>query len=441
MADAFARPAPHPGSHVDDVGPSHAHQHDRRLVREIAYVLQQIQQRRFGPLDVVDHRHDGRVPRRALEQLADRPVDLLGGSLRILGPETEHAEQPGRHQRTVVRIGDRSFDLLPDLAGGVVLARPDHLRHDLGGGEEGDPRAVAQTPPAQDRGAWGDELGERIDQAGLAHPRLTDHGDHPASTLIDGAFARLHQLGKLLRAPHQRLFRPPSDALTRGIDGDQTERGERLRLPFERQRLDGFDVDRVSDQSQRRAGEQDLTGRGYLLQPGGHVDRVAAHEGLACPRIACHHLAGVDPGADHEPHSVLTFEVLVETCERFSDPVGGSHRAHRVVLVDDRHAEHGHDGISDELLDGATVELDHRMTRVEVLPHHSAHGLGIQRVAHRRGTNHIGEEDRHGLPDLEPVVLGNLGAARHAEARLRRAVRAAGGTTHHATLRSRPLAS
>ena len=189
-------------------------------------MLQQIQQRRFGPLDVIDHRDHWRVPRRALEQLANRPVDLLGDSLRILGAQTEHAEQPGRNQRPVVRIGDRAFDPLLDLLGGVVLVRPDHLRHDLGGGEEGDPRAVAQTPPSQDRGSWGDEVGERIDQAGLAHPRLADHGDHPASTLIDGAFARLLQLRELLRAAHQRLSGPPSDALTCGIDGNQTERGE-----------------------------------------------------------------------------------------------------------------------------------------------------------------------------------------------------------------------
>ena len=48
--------------------------------------------------------------------------------------------------------------------------------------------------------------------------------------------------------------------------------------------------------------------------------------------------------------------------------LGGAHGAERVVLVDLRHAEHGHDGVADELLDGAPVVLDRRPHRVEVPP-------------------------------------------------------------------------
>jgi hypothetical protein len=44
----------------------------------------------------------------------------------------------------------------------------------------------------------------------------------------------------------------------------------------------------------------------------------------------------------------------------------GPERAERVVLVHDRHAEHGHHRIADELLHRAAVPLDDRLHPLEV---------------------------------------------------------------------------
>jgi hypothetical protein len=55
----------------------------------------------------------------------------------------------------------------------------------------------------------------------------------------------------------------------------------------------------------------------------------------------------------------------------------GAYRSLGVVLVSDRGAPHGHDGIADELLDRAAVPLHDRPCGLVVAPQQLAHGLGV----------------------------------------------------------------
>jgi hypothetical protein len=48
------------GPPVEQLGPSQAEQQERRLAREIGDVLQQVEEGRLGPVDVVEHGHDRR---------------------------------------------------------------------------------------------------------------------------------------------------------------------------------------------------------------------------------------------------------------------------------------------------------------------------------------------------------------------------------------------
>ena len=90
-----------------------------------------------------------------------------------------------------------------------------------------------------------------------------------------------------------------------------------------------------------------MPGCGRVLESGGDVDRVAGDESLRCPG---HHLAGhhADPALE------------AELGQRVAHLDGCAHGAQSIVLVHRRHAEDGHHGVADELLDGAAVPLDDR---------------------------------------------------------------------------------
>jgi hypothetical protein len=65
-----------------------------------------------------------------------------------------------------------------------------------------------------------------------------------------------------------------------------------------------------------------------------------------------------------------------------------------------RDAEHGHDGVADELLDRATVPLDDLLRNLEVARHHSAQALGVELLTELCRPGHVAEEDRHRLAQL-----------------------------------------
>ena len=78
----------------------------------------------------------------------------------------------------------------------------------------------------------------------------------------------------------------------------------------------------------------------------------------------------------------------------------GAHGAQRVVLADGRHAEDGHHGVADELLDRAAVPLDRGARDVEVARHQRAQRLGVEPLAERGRAGDVAEEHGHDLPLL-----------------------------------------
>ena len=49
----------------------------RRVARRVGEVLEELEQGRLGPVDVLDHDHERPVAGETLEDAADRPEDLL----------------------------------------------------------------------------------------------------------------------------------------------------------------------------------------------------------------------------------------------------------------------------------------------------------------------------------------------------------------------------
>ena len=65
------------GSHVEQLGPCHAQQQDRSVPAEIGDVLDEVEERRLAPVQVVEDDDDRPLGGASLEQLAEGPGDLL----------------------------------------------------------------------------------------------------------------------------------------------------------------------------------------------------------------------------------------------------------------------------------------------------------------------------------------------------------------------------
>ena len=69
-------------------------------------------------------------------------------------------------------------------------------------------------------------------------------------------------------------------------------------------------------------------------------------------------------------------------------------------------AEDRHDGVSDELLDGAAVVFELRAHACVVRRQHAADVLGVETLGLGREADEVDEDDRDGLPLLAAGGLG-----------------------------------
>ena len=169
------------------------------------------------------------------------------------------------------------------------------------------------------------------------------------------------------------------------------------------------------------------TGRGCALEPRCGVDDVARSHSLAClgPGVERdQRFAGRDPDADLE---LALLGELVPDRER------RSHRTLGIVLVRDRRAEHGHDRVADELLDGASEALELRAHLRVVRLEQAAHVLRVHALGACGEADEVAEEAGD---DLALLARGRLrlerGRALRAEARVIRVLAAAAGAGLHA---------
>jgi hypothetical protein len=154
-------------------------------------------------------------------------------------------------------------------------------------------------------------------------------------------------------------------ALARSRNREQPERGHRLRLPLQIQRVHRLRHDRLSDEGQGRSTDHHVAWLGCLLQPRRHVDGVTGDQSLLGPRDD---LARIDADPALDP----------ELLERISHLHCRSARSQRVVLVRRRHSEHRHDRVADELLHRPPVRPDDRLHPLEVAREQRAQCLGIR---------------------------------------------------------------
>ena len=72
---------------VQELGTGHAREQDRGITREVGHVLDELQELRLGPLEVIDHEDQRPFRRELLEQHPDRPERLLRRGLAAGDPD------------------------------------------------------------------------------------------------------------------------------------------------------------------------------------------------------------------------------------------------------------------------------------------------------------------------------------------------------------------
>ncbi len=193
----------------------------------------------------------------------------------------------------------------------------------------------------------------------------------------------------------------------------------RLRLSLRHDALVRLVRDRLLGRAHRRlVDDQGSDGR-CRLQASSRVDDVAGDDPLPALGPCAERHDGLprrDRGSDGELEPTLA-----QLLDRLEDSQGGADRALGVVLVRHRGAEHGHDGVADELLDRPAEALDVGLHALVVRAERRADVLGVGAVRSAREADEVDEEDRHDLALLAGRSLRSATSAARTRGRIARA--------------------
>ena len=376
-----------------EVRARHAADEDRCVATPAGEVLDEVEERRLRPLDVVEHEHERPLARERLEQPADRPVELVRARA-WLRPADGLEDAPARR----LALGLAAEHRLEVEVAYHLDERP-----------VGDPVAVRQTAALEHERVLARGRDQLRGEAGLADARLADDRDDPAGAVGGDSFELRQQRVELGLAPDQRRVHPPCHPGRVRLDVEQKPGVDRIGLPLQLQRRHRLDRDRVTDETDRRVPDEDLTGGRGRLEPLRDDDSVARRERIALRRIAGEHLTRVDAGAHPDPDPVLPLELVVQAGELATELDRGPHRTQRIVLVHDRDPEHAQHGVADELLDRAAVPLEHRPRGLVIARPDAPERLRVELLAKRRRVRDVAEDERDRLPDHEGESRAVLG--------------------------------
>ena len=243
---------------------------------------------------------------------------------------------------------------------------------------------------------------ELLDQPALAGPRRGDDAHQVGPALDQGAARDELQHADIRVAADERGSRA-------GDHGWPDERPRRDRPGLAAQVHGPRRPERIGAEGRARGpgAGQDLPRLGLLLETGRDIDRVSGHQEVAFIAIAVgDDLAGVHPDPDRQ--LVAERRVVADTITQLECCIQG---ATRVVVMGLRDAEDGHRGVTDELLQGPGVLLDHLLGDLVEAGQKAPQVLWIPGLADGRGTDHIREQDGD-----KPALFGHArmvrGAAR-----------------------------
>ena len=419
--------APPRATGLEELESREREEHHPRVSHVRDEVVDQIQERRVGPVHVLEDDEDrvslGEVldehPRGELE------VDDLVG--RFVEPEAEdHAEVPRGFLRFGFGVegGDGGRKLGAGDVDAVVLVDVGDLSDDLACGAVRRAFFVRQAPaPQRDAAGHLDVPRQLASEARLADPCRAEDRHEVRPRRIDRPAPDAGEDLELVVATDERSAR--HRARTGGVERcEHLPRGDRLTLALGLDRLQLLELERVTDQLVRLSPDQHAAGGRCVLQACRGVGNVTGRERLTRRRVDRDDgLPGThrSPELEIEPgmRDVQFVDALDDRERRSNGPIG-------VIGLRERRPEHRHDRITDVLLDGPAIVLDPLPRVVEVELVAIADVLGVGAVGARRRTDDIDEQHGDELPFL--LVLGLLGAAGRAEPGAVGEV----GTTRHA---------
>ena len=280
---------------------------------------------------------------------------------------------------------------------------------------EGDALAVGEAAAAQHEPVFADARHELLDESRLADARVGEQGHEAAAALLDGGPECGLDRRQLLPATDERSLVPPQKRLGAGQHVEEVERAYRPLLALHLERLDLLDVHARSDEPPGLLAEEDLPGRGVLLEARRRVGGVAGHEVLRAGHAHARDLTGVDAHAAGESQPPLPLELVVQVVQPRLHLQGGAARTKGVVFVEDGDTEDGHDRVADEPGHRAAVALDDRPHRVVVGGEHRRQLLRAESLRQPRTVDQVAEQQGDHLPKAPVGPDRKLVAAGDAE--------------------------
>src|SRR5919106_2090073 len=255
-----------PRSRVEQLRSRETQDQERRA-HPVGEVLDEIEQRFLGPVDVLEEEDERLHVAERLHDLPRRPRDLLGASLAL--ERLEHPRREPEHVCDRLLLAARP-QLLERLLQRVVVGDPggglDHLRQR----PVGDSLAVRQAASRQDARAL-EPVDELPREAALADSRLAEDREQMCAAVADGARERVLEKLELGLAPDE--WSPRAERATGTVERlDDAPGTERPVHALELERPGVLDDEGRRGKSVRGRPDEDLSRTCDLLQPRREVD-------------------------------------------------------------------------------------------------------------------------------------------------------------------------
>ncbi|HEX4011812.1 MAG TPA: hypothetical protein VHX62_17455 [Solirubrobacteraceae bacterium] len=418
---------------------------------------QQLDGRRVGPVQVLDHEEQGLARRvgdqQRLEHVQRGGANVARGQRRpVAFGRSLDGEQIGQQRYRLDRV-QAGLDhgvadggqLVVGRLGAVQRQQPLQVADDR---VQDGPAMMARALPGLGVAGVGTEP---IQQ--LAHdPALADPGlaaqMHDRAVGPPGLLPCLGQPRQLAVAAHQRRQAPLAGDLQPGDRAGRTDHpvhADRTRHPLQRLGAERLEHEEPVHQVARGVADDDRGRRGDRLQPRGDMRRLA-HDRQRLARRPRTHLAGddqagVDADPDPQGDAMPARQLLVERAQPGEDAQPGVDRPPGTVLLGAGIAEVRQQTVAGPL-GGVTAELlDGRAAGLAIAGQDIAEVLGVQRLRQRCGPHDVAEHQRqmaamHGarptIGRLAGRCPGEGGATGAAELHARRALAPAVLTPHPA---------
>ena len=231
--------------------------------------LEELLRRAVDPVQVLHHQQQRLPPAGPQEQQAQRlegpRLHRLRRGGRRAGLDAGQPEQPPRRVRGQVQLARLPRDQLRRLFRPRVRADAALRAHEVDQREQRDLLAIGDRPALPQRRAGGAaRAGQLVDQARLAHARLTDDGDDLA-VAGQSLCGQVLQHRQLAPAAHERRQDAQAARAQRGIDAGQAPHAIGGHPAARRLDGDRLGVDASGQRAPGGLAQQDRAGAGELL--------------------------------------------------------------------------------------------------------------------------------------------------------------------------------